>query len=250
MATKKADTEKVESAEKQEKAAKATKTTKTAKTVKTEKAEKVEKVEKVEKTEATEAAKASKAKKTVKTEKVYKSRVQEHYEKEVVPALIKQFGYKNPMQVPKLVKIVVSSGLGDIKDNAKSIQIAQNEMKLITGQQPVLCKAKKSVANFKVREGMTIGLKVTLRGKMMFDFYDKFVSIALPRVRDFRGLSADSFDGKGNYCTGMKEQLIFPEIQYDQVEKIRGMDICFVTTAKTDEEARELLRAMGLPFKR
>ncbi len=250
MATKKADTEKVESAEKQEKAAKATKTTKTAKTVKTEKAEKVEKVEKVEKTEATEAAKASKAKKTVKTEKVYKSRVQEHYEKEVVPALIKQFGYKNPMQVPKLVKIVVSSGLGDIKDNAKSIQIAQNEMKLITGQQPVLRKAKKSVANFKVREGMTIGLKVTLRGKMMFDFYDKFVSIALPRVRDFRGLSADSFDGKGNYCTGMKEQLIFPEIQYDQVEKIRGMDICFVTTAKTDEEARELLRAMGLPFKR
>ncbi len=185
-----------------------------------------------------------------KTEKTYCSRVQEAYEKEVVPALVKKFGYKNPMQVPKLVKIVISSGLGDIKDNSKSIQIAQNELKQITGQQPILCKAKKSVANFKVREGMPIGLKVTLRGKMMYDFYDKFISIALPRVRDFRGVSAESFDGKGNYCTGVKEQLIFPEIQYDQVEKIRGMDICFVTTAKTDEEARELLRAMGMPFKK
>lgn len=185
-----------------------------------------------------------------KKEKVYKSRVTENYEKEVVPALTKKFGYKNPMQVPKLVKIVISSGLGDIKDNAKSIQTAQNELKLITGQLPVLCKAKKSVANFKVREGMTIGLKVTLRGQMMNNFYDKFVSIALPRMRDFRGVPADSFDGKGNYCMGVKEQLIFPEIQYDQVEKIRGMDICFVTTAKTDEEARELLRAMGMPFKK
>lgn len=182
--------------------------------------------------------------------KEYKSRVVENYEKEVVPALIKKFGYKNPMQVPKLVKIVVSSGLGDIKDNAKSIQTAQNEIKIITGQQPVLCKAKKSVANFKVREGMPIGLKVTLRGQMMNNFYDKFVSIALPRVRDFRGVPQDAFDGKGNYCMGVKEQLIFPEIQYDQVEKIRGMDICFVTTAKTDEEARELLRAMGMPFKK
>lgn len=182
--------------------------------------------------------------------KEYKSRVVENYEKEVVPALTKKFGYKNPMQVPKLVKIVISSGLGDIKDNAKSIQTAQNEIKQITGQQPVLCKAKKSVANFKLREGMTIGIKVTLRGKMMYDFYDRLVSIALPRVRDFRGVPADSFDGKGNYCMGVKEQLIFPEIQYDQVEKIRGMDICFVTTAKTDEEARELLRAMGMPFKK
>ena len=185
-----------------------------------------------------------------KKEKVYKSRVTENYEKEVVPALTKKFGYKNPMQVPKLVKIVISSGLGDIKDNAKSIQTAQNELKQITGQLPVLCKAKKSVANFKVREGKTIGLKVTLRGQMMNNFYDKFVSIALPRMRDFRGVPADSFDGKGNYCMGVKEQLIFPEIQYDQVEKIRGMDICFVTTAKTDEEARELLRAMGMPFKK
>ena len=200
---------------------------------------------------ATPAAKKPAAKKTVaKAEKVYSSRVLESYEKEVVPALTAKFGYKNPMQVPKLVKIVLSSGLGDIKDNAKSIQIAQNEMKIICGQQPVLCKAKKSVANFKLREGMPIGLKVTLRGKMMYDFYDKFVSIALPRVRDFRGVPSESFDGKGNYCMGIKEQLIFPEIQYDQVEKIRGMDICFVTTAQTDEEARELLRAMGMPFKK
>lgn len=188
------------------------------------------------------------AEKPVKT--ATKSRVQEQYEKEVVPYLENKFGYKNPMQVPKLVKIVISSGLGDIKDNAKSIQIVQNEFKQITGQQPVLTKAKKSVANFKVREGMTIGIKVTLRGKMMYDFYDKFISIALPRVRDFRGVPTESFDGKGNYCMGLKEQLLFPEIQYDQVEKIRGMDVCFVTTAKTDEEARELLRAMGMPFKK
>ena len=182
--------------------------------------------------------------------KEYASRVAQQYAEEVVPALVKKFGYKNPMEVPKLVKIVISSGLGDIKDNAKSIQLAVNEIKQITGQQPILTKARKSVANFKVREGMSVGIKVTLRGKMMYDFYDKFVSIALPRVRDFRGVPADSFDGKGNYNMGIKEQLIFPEIQYDQVEKIRGMDICFVTTAKTDEEARELLRAMGMPFKK
>ena len=183
-------------------------------------------------------------------EKSYVSRVAQQYAEEVVPALTKKFGYKNPMEVPKLVKIVISSGLGDIKDNAKSIQLALNEIKQITGQQPILTKAKKSVANFKVREGMSVGIKVTLRNKMMYDFYDKFVSIALPRVRDFRGVPADSFDGKGNYNMGIKEQLIFPEIQYDQVEKIRGMDICFVTAAKTDEEARELLRAMGMPFKK
>ena len=183
-------------------------------------------------------------------EKTYVSRVAQQYAEEVVPALTKKFGYKNPMEVPRLVKIVISSGLGDIKDNAKSIQLAVNEIKQITGQQPILTKAKKSVANFKVREGMSVGIKVTLRNKMMYDFYDKFVSIALPRVRDFRGVPADSFDGKGNYNMGIKEQLIFPEIQYDQVEKIRGMDICFVTTAKTDEEARELLRALGMPFKK
>jgi large subunit ribosomal protein L5 len=183
-------------------------------------------------------------------EKNYKSRVAQQYAEEVVPALIKKFGYKNIMEVPKLVKIVISSGLGDIKDNSKSIQMAVNEIKQITGQQPILTKAKKSVANFKVREGMSIGIKVTLRDSKMYDFYDKFVSIALPRVRDFRGVPSNSFDGKGNYCMGVKEQLIFPEIQYDQVEKIRGMDICFVTTAKTDEEARELLRALGMPFKK
>jgi large subunit ribosomal protein L5 len=183
-------------------------------------------------------------------EKKYKSRVAQQYAEEVVPALTAKFGYKNVMEVPKLVKIVISSGLGDIKDNSKSIQMAVNEIKQITGQQPILTKAKKSVANFKVREGMSIGIKVTLRDSKMYDFYDKFVSIALPRVRDFRGVPTDSFDGKGNYCMGIKEQLIFPEIQYDQVEKIRGMDICFVTTAKTDEEARELLRALGMPFKK
>ena len=183
-------------------------------------------------------------------EKVYKSRVKEAYEKEVVPYLIKKFNYKNVNEVPKLVKIVINSGLGDIKDNAKSVQIAHDELKAISGQKPVITKAKKSVANFKVREGMSIGLKVTLRKDRMYDFYDKFVSIALPRVRDFRGVSANSFDGRGNYALGVKEQLIFPEISYDQVEKIRGFDICFVTTAKTDEEARELLGAMGMSFKK
>lgn len=183
-------------------------------------------------------------------EKVYKSRVKENYEKEVVPYLIKKFNYKNVNEVPKLVKIVINSGLGDIKDNAKSVQIAHDELKAIAGQKPVITKAKKSVANFKVREGMSIGLKVTLRKDRMYEFYDKFVSIALPRVRDFRGVSANSFDGRGNYALGVKEQLIFPEISYDQVEKIRGFDICFVTTAKTDEEARELLGAMGMPFKK
>lgn len=182
--------------------------------------------------------------------KEYKSRIAQQYAEEVVPALVKKFGYKNPMQVPRIEKIIISSGLGDIKDNSKSIQLAVNEIKLISGQQPILTKAKKSVANFKVREGMNVGIKVTLRGDRMYEFYDKFVSIALPRVRDFRGVPADSFDGKGNYCMGVKEQLMFPEIQYDQVEKIRGMDICIVTTAKTDEEGRELLRALGMPFKK
>ena len=183
-------------------------------------------------------------------EKVYKSRVKEAYDKAVVPYLIKKFNYKNVNEVPKLVKIVINAGLGDIKDNAKSVQIAHDELKAIAGQKPVITKAKKSVANFKVREGMSVGLKVTLRQDRMYDFFDKFVSIALPRVRDFRGVSANSFDGRGNYALGVKEQLIFPEISYDQVEKIRGFDICFVTTAKTDEEARELLGAMGMPFKK
>ena len=183
-------------------------------------------------------------------EKVYKNRVKEKYEKEVVPFLMKKFGYTSVMQCPKLVKIVINTGLGDIKDNAKSIQTTENEIKMITGQQPVLTKAKKSVANFKVREGQTVGIKVTLRGERMYNFYDKFISIALPRMRDFKGVSEKAFDGRGNYSVGLKEQLIFPEITYDQVEKIRGKDVCIVTTANTDEEARELLRALGMPFKK
>ena len=183
-------------------------------------------------------------------EKVYNNRVKEKYEKEVVRFLMKKFGYKSVMQCPKLVKIVINTGLGDIKDNAKSIQMAENEIKMISGQQPILTKAKKSVANFKVREGQNVGIKVTLRGERMYNFYDKFVSIALPRLRDFRGVSDKAFDGRGNYSVGLKEQLIFPEITYDQVEKIRGMDVAIVTTANTDEEARELLRALGMPFKK
>ena len=183
-------------------------------------------------------------------EKVYKNRVKEKYEKEVVPFLMKKFGYTSVMQCPKLVKIVINTGLGDIKDNAKSMQTTENEIKLISGQKPVMTKAKKSVANFKVREGQTIGIKVTLRGERMFNFYDKFISIALPRMRDFKCVSDKAFDGRGNYSVGIKEQLVFPEITYDQVEKIRGMDICIVTTANTDEEARELLRALGMPFKK
>ena len=192
---------------------------------------------------------AAKAEET-KTSTVGKSRVKVQYETEVVPYLMKKFGYKSVMQVPKIVKIVINTGLGDIKDNQKSMQITEGELKLITGQKPIYRKATKSVANFKLREGMNIGLKVTLRGRRMYDFYDKLVSIALPRVRDFRGVSANAFDGRGNYSLGLKEQLIFPEITYDQVEKIRGMDVCIVTTAQTDEEARELLKALGMPFKR
>ncbi len=176
-------------------------------------------------------------------------RVREQYNNEVVPYLMKHFNYKNVNQVPKLVKITINGGLGDVKDNAKSVQQVEKELALIAGQKPILTKAKKSVANFKVREGMTVGIKVTLRGERMLQFFDKFVSIALPRVRDFKGVPTKSFDGRGNYAMGVKEQLIFPEIQYDQVEKIRGFDICFVTTAKTDEEAYELLKAMGMPFK-
>ena len=176
------------------------------------------------------------------------NRVKAYYKETVVPALLKKFAYKNVNQVPKLVKITINSGLGDIKDNAKSVQLAQEEMKLISGQKPILTQAKKSVANFKVREGQHIGMKVTLRGDRMYEFFDKFISIALPRVRDFRGVPKKSFDGRGNYAMGVKEQLIFPEISYDQVEKIRGFDICITTTAKTDEEARELLALLGMPF--
>ena len=178
------------------------------------------------------------------------NRVKKQYDEEVVPYLMKKFNYASVMQVPKIEKIVINTGLGDIKDNQKSMQMVENELKLITGQKPIYRKATKSVANFKLREGMNVGLKVTLRGKRMWDFYDKLVSIALPRVRDFRGVPDKAFDGRGNYSMGLKEQLIFPEIVYDQVEKIRGMDVCIVTTAKTDEEARELLRALGMPFKK
>lgn len=196
----------------------------------------------------TAAAKTAEKKETAP--KAVQSRVKAKYETEIVPFLMKKFGYQSVMQVPKLEKIVINTGLGDIKDNQKSMQITENELKMITGQKPIYRKATKSVANFKLREGMNVGLKVTLRGKRMYDFYDKLVSIALPRVRDFRGVSDKSFDGRGNYSMGLKEQLIFPEITYDQVEKIRGMDVCIVTTAKTDEDARELLRALGMPFKK
>ncbi len=176
------------------------------------------------------------------------NRVKVLYNQTVIPAMVKKFNYKNVNQVPKLVKITINSGLGDVKDNSKSIQLAQKELELIAGQKPVLTAAKKSVANFKIREGQSVGMKVTLRGTRMYEFFDKFISIALPRVRDFRGVSKKSFDGRGNYSMGVKEQLVFPEISYDQVEKVRGFDICITTTAKTDEEARELLAMLGLPF--
>ncbi|MBQ9949146.1 MAG: 50S ribosomal protein L5 [Clostridia bacterium] len=170
--------------------------------------------------------------------------------KEIVPQLIERFGYKNPMEVPKLVKIVMNMGLGADKDNPKGIEAAVGDLAIIAGQKPVITKAKKSVANFKVRQGMNIGAKVTLRGDRMFYFADKLINIVLPRVRDFRGVSDSSFDGRGNYAMGLKEQLIFPEINYDDVDKVRGMDIVFVTTAKTDEEAKALLELLGMPFAR
>lgn len=175
-------------------------------------------------------------------------RLKKMYSEEVIPAMTAKFGYKNVNEVPKLEKVILNMGLGDVKDNAKSFQIAVEELKLIAGQKPLITTAKKSVANFKVRKGMNIGAKVTLRGGKMYDFVDKLFSIALPRVRDFKGVPNNSFDGRGNYAMGIKEQLIFPEISYENVEKIRGFDVCFVTTAKTDEEAKELLRLLGMPF--
>ncbi len=171
------------------------------------------------------------------------------YASEILPALMKEKGYKNVNEAPKLEKIVLNMRLGDIKDNSKSIQIATAELEAICGQKVVIAKAKKSVANFKLREGQPIGLKVTLRGDRMYEFFDKLVSIALPRVRDFRGISGKSFDGRGNYALGIKEQIIFPEISYEQVEKVRGFDVCIVTTAKTDDEAKTLLAKLGMPFK-
>ena len=176
------------------------------------------------------------------------TRLHDRYVNEAVPALKQKFGYKNPMEVPKLVKVIINMGLGDCKDNSKALETAVAELTQISGQKPLVTKAKKSVANFKVREGQNVGAKVTLRGARMEEFMDKLVSIALPRVRDFRGVSTKAFDGRGNYALGVKEQLIFPEIEYDKVEKIRGMEMIFVTTAKTDEEAKELLRLLGMPF--
>ena len=176
-------------------------------------------------------------------------KLREQYEKEVVPALMKKFNYKSIMQVPKLDKIVINIGLGDTKENPKSLENAMNDLTQITGQRPMITKAKKSIAAFKLREGANVGCKVTLRSDKMYDFVYKLFNVALPRVRDFRGVSADSFDGRGNYSMGIKEQLIFPEIEYDKIDRLRGMDIIFVTTAETDEEAKELLTLLGMPFK-
>ena len=176
-------------------------------------------------------------------------KLREQYQKEIVPALMKKFNYKSIMQVPKLDKIVINIGLGDIKENPKSLENAVNDLMQITGQRPMITKAKKSIAAFKLREGANVGCKVTLRADKMYDFAYKLFNVALPRVRDFRGVSENSFDGRGNYSMGIKEQLIFPEIEYDKVDKLRGMDIIFVTTAETDEEAKELLKLLGMPFK-
>ena len=178
------------------------------------------------------------------------SRLRDQYNDTIVDAMMKKFGYKNKLQVPKLDKIVVNMGVGEAKENAKILESAASDLEIITGQKPVLTKAKNSIANFKIREGMPIGCKVTLRGEKMYEFLDRLVNLALPRVRDFRGVNPDSFDGRGNYALGIKEQIIFPEIEYDKVDKVRGMDVIFVTTAKTDEEARELLTQFGMPYAR
>ena len=176
------------------------------------------------------------------------ARMKEFYKSEVAPALNKKFQYKSVMQIPKLEKIVINVGCGEARDNQKMVDAIITDITAITGQRPVICRARKSVANFKLREGMIVGVKVTLRGDRMYEFLDRLFNVALPRVRDFRGINPNSFDGRGNYNMGLKEQLIFPEIDYDKIDKVRGMDICFVTTANTDEEARELLTMMGAPF--
>ena len=176
------------------------------------------------------------------------SRIKDLYTKDIAPALMKKYNYKSVMQIPKLDKVVVNVAAGEAKDNAKVIDAIMNDLSLITGQKPVVCRAKKSVANFKLREGMPIGVKVTLRGEKMYEFVYKLFNVSFPRVRDFRGINGNSFDGKGNYSTGIKEQLIFPEIEYDKIDKVRGMDINFITTAQTDEEAKELLTLLGAPF--
>ena len=176
------------------------------------------------------------------------ARLKEFYDSSVAPALVKKFGYTNAMQVPKLDKVVINVGCGADKDNTKVIEAIMTDLSAITGQRPVVCRSKKSVANFKLREGQIIGVKVTLRGEKMYEFVDRLFNVAFPRVRDFRGINGNSFDGRGNYSTGIKEQLIFPEIEYDKIDKVRGMDINFITTANTDEEAKELLSLMGAPF--
>ena len=176
------------------------------------------------------------------------ARLKVKYTEEVAPALFKKFGYKSTMQIPKIDKVVVNVGCGESKNNAKEIEAICKDIATITGQKPITCKARKSVANFKVREGETVGVKVTLRGDKMYEFLDRLFSVALPRVRDFRGINPNSFDGRGNYAFGLKEQIIFPEIDFDKVDAVRGMDVCFVTTAKTDEEGKELLKALGAPF--
>lgn len=178
------------------------------------------------------------------------NRIRETYENEIVDAMIKKFGYKNKLAVPKVEKIIINMGVGEAKDNPKVLDSAVSDLSIISGQKPIVTKAKKSVAAFKLREGMPIGCKVTLRGSRMYDFMDRLINLALPRVRDFRGVNPDAFDGRGNYALGIKEQLIFPEIEYDKVDKVRGMDIIVVTTANTDEEARELLRLFGMPFRK
>ncbi|MGN0341809.1 MAG: 50S ribosomal protein L5 [Roseburia sp.] len=176
------------------------------------------------------------------------SRLKDQYQNEIVDAMIKKFGYKNVMEVPKLSKVVINMGVGEAKENAKVLESAMKDMEIISGQKPVATKAKNSIANFKLREGMPIGCKVTLRGDKMYEFVDRLVNLALPRVRDFRGVNPNAFDGRGNYALGIKEQIIFPEIEFDKVDKVRGMDVIFVTTAKTDEEARELLTLFNMPF--
>ena len=176
------------------------------------------------------------------------SRLRDQYENEIKDAMVKKFGYKNVMEIPKLDKVVVNMGVGEAKENANILEAAMGDMEIITGQKPIATRSKNSIANFKIREGMPIGCKVTLRGEKMYEFVDRLVNLALPRVRDFRGVNPNAFDGRGNYALGIKEQLIFPEIEYDKIDKVRGMDIIFVTTAKTDEEARELLTLFNMPF--
>jgi large subunit ribosomal protein L5 len=209
-------------------------------------AEAIEALPKVEKAEAPKPEKV--AEKPSKTPKDYKARLKADYDQRIVPAMIERFGYKNKLEVPRLEKIVINMGVGEATQDKKRVETAAAEMQAIAGQKPVITKAKKSIAQFKLREGMPIGCKVTLRRERMYEFLDRLVTIALPRVRDFRGLNPRSFDGRGNYALGLKEQIIFPEINYDQIDKVRGMDVIVTTTAKTDEEARELLRLFNFPF--